>query len=60
METRDEMFFKLIKWLNDKGEMGTTHLFDCEELGFALIYWRHRWEVSWYDPEPVPEELRAA
>lgn len=55
---REETYFQLIKWLNKQKFHGTRTLFDCGELGFALICWgRSRWKVDWLEAQPIPFEV---
>lgn len=54
---RQHVYFQLIKWLNEQGLYG-SHLFNCKELGFALIRWGgKRWKVNWFVPTPIPPEV---
>lgn len=57
---REEIYFQLIRWLNKQGHWGRT-LFDCGDLGFALIYWMgSRWKVDWLEAQPIPSEVMCA
>ena len=47
---REKKYLEIITWLNEMRRQVRTRLFDCGELGIALIYWgRNRWEVEWFD-----------
>ena len=50
LSPREEVFLKIITLLNKRHLQGKRFLYNCGELGYALIYWQSgHWEVDWYD-----------